>query len=399
MRRYPQRSQIRSIALVVIACLELSMYERQGALNHEVPFAVSHAKVIAGEREKGAQSTILSSSVLTNWEHNSAAPQRSCRPPPGVPEYCCLGAIAMAGGPVRYKPKSCNLPLTDFDIHNHTAEFVSGPLDHCDVCDIVDQLARHSWSLSFVGDSVTRQSFAGLECALHHAGYAVARDFQNANRSHVKVGLSPGQELWRYGLRDVTSLRVSKHNAASQVATIRYYSMYRPLDDMSEIVDIYKHNDIVVFDFGLHFKPATELELFATLVKRLTATKPQPNLLAWRETSSQHFSTPYGHYDNQDGIIENKRCVKLSSNETFGVRRNIVEATLRTQLQEPEIWTPGNLLFIPFRDFTSGLHDLHNPTAINGGLQDCTHYCHTPYLWMPIWNGLRLGMDKLIAAV
>jgi hypothetical protein len=41
---------------------------------------------------------------------------------------------------------------------------------------------------------------------------------------------------------------------------------------------------------------------------------------------------------------------------------------------------------LPFFNLTAQLHYLHP--------SECTHYCSTPYLWMPIWRSLRLAMDR-----
>jgi hypothetical protein len=46
-----------------------------------------------------------------------------------------------------------------------------------------------------------------------------------------------------------------------------------------------------------------------------------------------------------------------------------------------------SLLYIPYRGFIAGLLHLHNP--INR--VDCTHFCHTPYPWLPIWHHLKHG--------
>ena len=44
------------------------------------------------------------------------------------------------------------------------------------------------------------------------------------------------------------------------------------------------------------------------------------------------------------------------------------------------------LVILPFYNFTAPLYDLHPG--------ECTHFCSTPFLWMPIWRSLRLAMDR-----
>jgi hypothetical protein len=122
--------------------------------------------------------TSTSSSLLLPWEIQSAMPARLCAPPHGIPKYCCLGSISN-GGAVTFNPRSCRLNVSDYDIASYTEQFVPhlrhGMVENdelaCDVCDIVEMVRSNNLTLSFVGDSMTRQTFAGLECEIRKRLY------------------------------------------------------------------------------------------------------------------------------------------------------------------------------------------------------------------------------------
>jgi hypothetical protein len=44
-----------------------------------------------------------------------------------------------------------------------------------------------------------------------------------------------------------------------------------------------------------------------------------------------------------------------------------------------------DIIMLPYAKFTSELYDLHP--------DECTHYCSTPFLWMPLWRSFRLAME------
>jgi hypothetical protein len=52
---------------------------------------------------------------------------------------------------------------------------------------------------------------------------------------------------------------------------------------------------------------------------------------------------------------------------------------------EPAPISHPDIVMLPFAKFTSELYDLHP--------HECTHYCSTPFLWMPLWRSFRLAME------
>jgi hypothetical protein len=75
--------------------------------------------------------------------------------------------------------------------------------------------------------------------------------------------------------------------------------MYRPIIDMEQVAMIADETDILVFDHGLHYDPE-DLEVmdeFRTSTMGILATvrsSTRTKLVAWRETTPQHFNTTGG---------------------------------------------------------------------------------------------------------
>jgi hypothetical protein len=150
----------------------------------------------------------------------------------------------------------------------------------------------------------------------------------------------------------------------------------------------------LIFDHGLHYPP-TIRDIFINETTRLLETaKDKLRLLAWRETSAQHFQTEDG-----DFVGKITPCGPLNQS-TKGYRANAMNTVLEnlnmTMIDASE---PGfrsrplspqqELVFLPYRQYTGNLFDLHPG--------ECTHYCSTPYIWLPVWRTLRLAFDRVAA--
>ena len=125
-------------------------------------------------------------------------------------------------------------------------------------------------------------------------------------------------------------------------------------------------------------------------------------LLAWRQTSAKHFSPPGGHwtcttsfeksrhtslYGNEDGYhLDNMHQSAFLNNfsflNVFDPEFSSAEPAFRSYSSHRD----GELIFLPYHDYTKALHYLHPG--------ECTHYCSTPYLWLPIWRSLRVALDR-----
>ena len=54
----------------------------------------------------------------------------------------------------------------------------------------------------------------------------------------------------------------------------------------------------------------------------------------------------------------------------------------------PPLQDQQELVFLPYRDYTKELPSLHH--------SECTHYCANPFLWQPIWRGIRLAVQRKV---
>jgi hypothetical protein len=179
--------------------------------------------------------------------------------------------------------------------------FAARPTD-CDTCRIMDILIANNYTLTLQGDSVMGQVFWGLECDLLRRGYNVAAGVWRHDR-----GKAMG---WRYGLRDTYFLRVSFPNRTNTAvrgnnprsaseATVLLRFMYRPPLDMQNVTMLAEETDILVFDHGLHYgarhtKEMMEFETSTTGILAAARNSTRTKLVAWRETTPQHYNTSGG---------------------------------------------------------------------------------------------------------
>jgi hypothetical protein len=351
---------------------------------------------------------------LLPWERRSLQSERVCAPPTGMPMYCCLGSLS-AGGNLDYSPTGCNLGVDVYERAERAALASIAPLPinsqgqkGCDWCRMMDVLLRHNWTMAFQGDSLTRQIFFGIECELRRRGHYNVE----LHTIYSQGGTKP---RWRYGLDDIYELRISRSaetsptattttgtNDLTSVAKVRMYAMYRPLEDMSEVEQyVATQNDILIFDHGLHYGIETGEDVFVAETTNLIQTllygskggkdsgsqpsQPRPwKLLAWRETSAQHFDTPGGHFLPS---VNESYCVPMDPALTNGGNR--LRPLLESILRDLNV-SPSQLTILPFRKYTSQFHDLH-------ATGDCSHFCTTPSLWVPLWRTLRLAVDNAAA--
>jgi hypothetical protein len=344
---------------------------------------------------------------LQPWEYESIQPSRTCQPPLGTPDYCCLGSLSTTGH-LYYAAEPCNhtldvyetteqialtsMPLIEWPELGVTQQSSGSTIVQCDVCRMVDILMEQNWTLAMQGDSMTRQSFFGLECELRR------RNLYQVEMTQIRW---PPRKTREDSLADVHEMRISplstdaSSNTSSNVAVLRYFAMFRsPEHDMSELeTHILGWNpDILIFDHGLHMGPGTGRE-FVPYMRRLVpallnGTKSW-KLLAWRETSAQHFETKGGHFSWRIPW----GCVPHSKHGVDSQKSNVLRPLMEQILAELNV-SSSQLQILPFRDYTSQFHDLHAPSV-----QDCSHFCSTPSFWLPLWRTLRNAMDKVVVAL
>jgi hypothetical protein len=146
---------------------------------------------------------------LWPWEYESLQPSRTCQPPLGTPDYCCLGSLSKTAQ-VYYAHGPCNHSLATYEAAEQLALASMPPIDNvvqsktvirCDVCRMVDILMERNWTMAMQGDSVTRQSFFGLECELRRRNLYQVERVQLRGKGHKSYDAG--------GLDDVHELRIS----------------------------------------------------------------------------------------------------------------------------------------------------------------------------------------------
>lgn len=162
--------------------------------------------------------------------------------------------------------------------------------------------------------------------------------------------------------------------------------------------DIVHRSDIVVFDHGLHWPSKDPEDYRRAMANMFRAFETKSlKLVAWRETSAQHYNTTYGDWIWGIPNLMEQGCVPIrlpsagfrlpamteAAHDEGFVVRNAADASFASQPIEAK-----EMVFLPFFNYTFHLHYLHP--------KECAHFCSTPYLWLPIWRSLRLAIDRII---
>jgi hypothetical protein len=206
---------------------------------------------------------------------------------------------ASRGGGILFMPDVCPSDAAPYEnVAKISLEFLSKhPVDRerCDVCRIADTLLEKNWTLVFQGDSMMRQSFAGLECELIRRGLDVGITRLKSFDTESTAGVPKGAAKWKYAISDKTTVTIKKNNST---ARIEFYGMYRP-NPISLQQHILDHSDILVFDHSLHYKWLQMDDYKRDMANMLSAVLNHtrlPKLIVWREQSAQHFDAPGGTY-------------------------------------------------------------------------------------------------------
>lgn len=364
---------------------------------------------------------------LAPWEIESLQTDR-CEPPEGIPMSCCMRATNNGPGAIQFTPDRCSSDPTRYQhVQEKSLQFLEqhplAPLlggttngIACDICRIVDVLLAKNWTLSFVGDSMQRQSFAGFQCELLRRGYQ-NMETTTTSRFQDNSNTPPRRAKYKYSISDKSTITFPNSKAK-----IEYFGMYRinPASLAEYVLNRTNDNnsnnreeestDILVFDHSLWYRFYQQKDLEQDLTAMLQTVWNHPNppkLLVWREQSAQHFDAPGGHWGQK---FNSDNCTVLREPQTNwetvktiqGVARNLNISFSSPYDKNHHTTAAGvasssshkknpHLHYIPFRDFTGQFHDIHP--------QECTHYCSTPYLWLPYWRTLRIIMDQQLEEV
>jgi hypothetical protein len=217
----------------------------------------------------------------------------------------------------------------------------------------------------------------------------------------------------------VTTTTISSPRwAANTTVTVRNFFQWRtPFSNQllydNVLGEIINTTDVLVVNIGVHFILDMR-DLFERAMDVLFNTLQQYDygnftLLAYRESTAQHFDSPDGDYYSQRNP-NTTRCLPMRGGPNLGwrepiVRSRAVAAGLRLVRAEDQIVLPPRkeddsngtlpeMVILPFFNFTVPHYDLHPIEAGKEGQPDCTHFCSTPYLWLPVWRSLRLALER-----
>jgi hypothetical protein len=331
----------------------------------------------------------------------------------------------------------------------------------CDICRVLQIASERSLSIAFFGDSMTNQVVQGLQCELQRRNYQVRDErVVLPNHAQQEDDTSAGQgrrhrDKCKRCIKQIRILHVSSPTLGTEV-TIKFFFQYRyPFQDPQEELDMVTSADILILNLGLHWAwngrtpemgrmhYRKSMADFFRFVKETTNTSTRSlssssssssQLLIWRETSAQHFDADGGDW----GLRKTNDTVSTSTNQCVPIRNfttaaaawreskvlaaakaqgyrvvSAMDTTTPYQLDEPPTWSssqedevvmkddhsgshptppppPPELVILPWWNFTAQLHMMHPAT-------ECTHYCYSPFLYVPLWKGLRLAMDRRYA--
>lgn len=365
---------------------------------------------------------------LLPWEQeaidNLKNHSTTCHHPQNTHQTCCPGSFSRGGSVTTRFREDCF--HADFDqLHDLARHFVTWewPLPtkntttttttttstHCDVCRIVDILRYRNEPLTVLGDSMMMQTLDGLHCELERRDYQV--DMTSTNRP-----------LWDEGWGNIKTnatltVRSTRWENKDEVVYIHMYFIYSvPFVISEEAEELNQAGGILLFNFGLHDGATRQLDqlesgmtsFFTTLQANATYS-----LILFRETTAQHYDTPGGlwHIQPHRGLF----CTPLEWTHEVGKRDQAVRnaalavgydlvpptaATFRNNNDDERHHHNNNqIVVLPFHNFTAKLHACHphdhgDYNNITRG--ECTHFCSTPLLWIPLWRTLRIAMESAL---
>ena len=360
---------------------------------------------------------------LLPWEIESITGE--CNPPEGIPKTCCARATTKGSGqPVEFSPHLCTTEIERYQnvaakaiefLKQHPIPTTTGLTSKrndvatigCDVCRIIQIMQQQNWTtLAMMGDSMTRQTFEGFKCELFRRGYQIDVNLERPFKD-------PHAKGFRYGVREKSTLTLTTKKTSITAAAklkIIFYIMYQPTVEslQQHILGQQQEGgaDVLVFDHSLwyrHWEIDKFVKEMTDLLQGVSSSSRPPKMLFWREQSAQHFNTPGGQFSPSSPptvpnatttcvpihqYTENYKHVDAMKNVTRNLGIDFVVSTDKRPTTSNDDAT-RNLYFIPFRDFSSQFHDIHRKG-------ECTHYCSTPDLWLPISRVLRLHMDNFV---
>lgn len=330
---------------------------------------------------------------------------RTCRPPRHMDQQCCIGTYSM-GGDIDWKiraPGCANKTVQDYYyVRDKAKEFLEASASEvknvpCDVCRIIHLQQKFNLTIALFGDSVSNQVMQGLTCELQRRNYLV----------HVARNFSEDRDCKRCIKWVTTATVTTPRQPTASPATIKFMFQYRyPFIYPHEEDYLASAGDILIVNFGLHwnfeartydFHRSHYRKSYGQFLMQLRR-KGNFTLLMHRETTAQHFDSLAGDFSLRSANTTN-RCVpiKYDANVSAWRERMVQQAAKKALnkyvvIQSPmppvsKNWKRPELLVIPYYNFTAFHYKMH-PSS------ECSHYCSSPFIYMPLWRSIRLAMDR-----
>ena len=302
------------------------------------------------------------------------------------------------------------------------------------ILDLIYTLKSRGYeNLVFVGDSVTQQSYWEAYCSLSRFGLVSIQDNKTVNPhfhgSNFNITfLAEGVISDDIPSKFSNTFRVLYYHAdKSDMDTM---TVIRRNVESNGIINITKDKAVYIINQGLHYNQETEsmksefTEYFSYFVN-LTATYGDNQLIIFRETTAQHFSTDDGTFP--ESYRSSPRYTYLSTPDTLNstaekvfhttgfaqrisdhiqiIEREPTDFDICRPLNHTQIlaqgWRnsvaldilrrvdPQNLIqVVKFYEISAARHDAHFDTM------DCTHWCNNPMFWLPLWNNINHVFKK-----
>jgi hypothetical protein len=340
---------------------------------------------------------------LQDWEiasiqgDTAESSDASCQPPLHISKQCCLGTFSM-GGDIDYHHRyHCHaVHRAQYEqLQQHAASSAD-----CDVCRIVQLSRQYNLTTAFFGDSMTNQVVQGLICELQRRNYKV-----NVRKIPGKHG-----EVCKRCIKWTMILQISSpfwNDNNSSFVEIKFLFQYRyPFYYPPEELEVATSADILVINLGLHWSWNGRMVETGRMHYRKSIhdflhflkTHGTHQLLVYRETSAQHFDADGGDwglrtntsvttcvairdYQSPAAAWREAKVAKAAKAQGYKLLSAFDLPTAITSDEQPE------LVVLPWWNFTAQHFEMHPP-------EECSHYCSSPFLYLPLWKGLRNAMDR-----
>lgn len=373
---------------------------------------------------------------LLSWEHDclregspliqSNETQRSktrqtiakCNPPKEVVLDCCEGTFASGSTVLNFAFQKCESSFADSEYPNSslptlTRQFLrDNPIQQlhhsmhncaCDVCQVLEHCRQNNLTVTFVGDSVQAQVWQGFVYELQRRNYNLTlQSNQTQSKGFWKTIVQYRETL------DIQSTQWSPDESVK----MKFFQVYKlPFQYALEMEEVVNSGDVLMLGWGLHWNsndtrnpnslPSAYISSLTDFLNFVQHNHTRPQLVVHREGSAQHFDAPAGDfYAWQSKPNAKLECQPISYDATL---TNWREKTVQIAANKagyqyttagphmpPPVTTTPELVVLPFFNYTSHHHNQHPKEKES----DCTHYCPSPFLYLPLWRSFRLTLDR-----